>query len=53
VLAVLLSLRGVEFSSAPGRPADEPAAPAEDPAAPSDDPAEPPKNPVVERRSHD
>jgi signal peptidase II len=52
VLAVLLSLRGVEFSSAPGRPADEPAVPSEDPATPSDDPAEPPKDPV-ERRSHD
>jgi signal peptidase II len=53
VLAVLLSLRGVEFSSAPGRPADEPAAPSGDSAAPQDDPAEPPKDPVVERGSHD
>jgi signal peptidase II len=52
VLAVLLSLRGVEFSSAPGRPADEPAVPSEDSATPSDDPVEPPKDPV-ERRSHD
>jgi len=40
VLAVLLSLRGVEFSSTPGRrPAAEPATPSEDPA--------------TDRRSHD
>jgi signal peptidase II len=54
-LAVLLSLRGVEFSSTPDqRPPDEPATAttAEDAVLPSENAALP-EDPAVERRSHD
>ena len=59
-LAVLLSLRGVEFSSAPGEPPAEPAGqpdssagPPDEPAGLPDEPASLPDDSVAERRTHD